>query len=148
VKRLSPHLVIFLLGASVAKALLLLVALAMIVSVARAQAPDTLTSDTARICRSHYATNVRHALTGWQRGGLASQTYRRDSIPAGHAGYVVDHVIPLELGGAYRLTNMRAQRIAAAARKDRVENAFRRAVCRGQLPILAAQDSMRHWRDW
>ncbi len=51
---------------------------------------------------------------------------RQTGYPHGRPGYVVDHVNPLECGGADLPSNMEWQTIAAARAKDRTEVRCRR----------------------
>jgi len=46
---------------------------------------------------------------------------RRTGYPKGRRGYVVDHIIPLECGGADIPSNMEWQTVAEAKIKDRTE---------------------------
>ena len=55
-----------------------------------------------------------------------SQFLRQTGYPHGRPGYVVDHIIPLECGGADSPGNMQWQTIAEAKAKDRTEGNCRR----------------------
>ena len=58
--------------------------------------------------------------------------------------YVMDHVMPLGLGGHPSASaNLRPQRIAEAAAKDIDERRLNRAVCAGRISLPAAQAQMR-----
>ena len=50
-----------------------------------------------------------------------AQFLRQTGYPHGRPGYVVDHIIPLECGGADSPSNMQWQTIAEAKAKDRTE---------------------------
>jgi hypothetical protein len=71
---------------------------------------------------------------------------------AGHAradkrDYRLDHIIPLELGGAPTdANNMQLQTIAESELKDQVEDCLRAAVCAGRLELGVAWQAI--WRDW
>jgi hypothetical protein len=51
---------------------------------------------------------------------------RRTGYPKGRKGYVVDHIVPLECGGADIASNMQWQTVEEAKIKDRSERNFRR----------------------
>lgn len=60
----------------------------------------------------------------------------------------LDHIVPLELGGAaWSWSNLQLQPWAAARRKDRAENGLHRLVCRGQMPLAQARQIMLRWKD-
>lgn len=61
-------------------------------------------------------------------------------------GYVMDHVVPLELGGAPMAPNLRPQPKAEARVKDREENRLHGAVCSGRMTLRDAQAQM--LADW
>jgi hypothetical protein len=51
---------------------------------------------------------------------------RQTGYPHGRPGYVVDHIVPLECGGADTPANMQWQTVAEAKAKDRTERNCRR----------------------
>ena len=55
-----------------------------------------------------------------------AQFLRQSGYPHGRPGYVVDHIVPLECGGADSPGNMQWQTIAEAKAKDRTERNCRR----------------------
>jgi len=55
-----------------------------------------------------------------------TQFLRQTGYPHGRPGYVVDHIVPLECGGADAPSNMQWQTAAAAKAKDRTEGNCRR----------------------
>jgi hypothetical protein len=59
---------------------------------------------------------------------------------------VVDHVIPLELGGRNDLENLQVQDRKSAKEKDRVENFLAREVCLGAISLEEAQRQVQRWR--
>jgi hypothetical protein len=76
---------------------------------------------------------------------------RRSTIDASgrrHPAYQIDHLVPLELGGAPDdVRNLWPQPIAEAKVKDRIEDRLHRAVCRGREPLSAAQRAIvADWR--
>lgn len=75
--------------------------------------------------------------------------YTRYGLPRGHyvdghyvgvrKAYVIDHLIPLELGGANAVTNLWPEPRSEARRKDRVEAKLHAAVCGHRLALRIAQ---------
>jgi hypothetical protein len=55
-----------------------------------------------------------------------SQFLKQSGYPKGRPGYVVDHIVPLECGGADSPSNMQWQTVAQAKIKDRTERNCRR----------------------
>jgi len=85
--------------------------------------------------------NIRKAMAlseDWTRRRLRPFSTRKEhdeqlssfcgktGYPHGRPGYVVDHIIPLECGGADSPSNMQWQTIAEANAKDRTEGNCRR----------------------
>jgi hypothetical protein len=58
----------------------------------------------------------------------------------------VDHIVPLELGGANDLDNLQVQPLEESLEKDRLENDVHHRFCAGELTLEQAQ-SMFH-REW
>lgn len=61
--------------------------------------------------------------------------------------YVVDHIIPLELGGTNDLSNLQPQLKADGRKKDRVENFLASQVRKRRMTVADAQRAILHWRD-
>jgi len=61
-------------------------------------------------------------------------------------GYVIDHLVPLELGGANDVPNLWRQPHNEARAKDRVEDELHDAVCNGRMRLVDEQQ--RIVRDW
>lgn len=96
---------------------------------------------TAEICATKWGLDQRYVTARMKR--LAFQRYR---IPVSRrAGYVIDHWIPRELGGADHLSNLFPQPKAEAKLKDRDENRLHRAVCAGTMTLEAAQKEIVQW---
>jgi hypothetical protein len=74
--------------------------------------------------------------------------YDRYGLPRGsRRGYVIDHLVPLELGGTNAIANLWPQTSAAAHRKDRDEDRLHAEVCAGAISLAAARAEMlRLWR--
>ena len=114
------------------------------------------TRDTATVCQAGYARAIRPKGTQWRR--LKDEVYNAYGLPRGHrstvdaAGrrhpaYEIDHLVPLELGGSPdAVANLWPQPIAAAERKDRVENELHARVCAGSLTMGDAQKAIVN--DW
>lgn len=111
-----------------------------------------MTTDVGLVCTPGYARSVRH-VDGWtraevlQRYGMAMpgsrEAYAADGI-------VVDHLVPLELGGSNDVRNLWPQtghRNGLGARsKDRLERRLHALVCAGEVPITQAQHDIA--ADW
>ncbi|HYL22513.1 MAG TPA: hypothetical protein VEU74_12180 [Gemmatimonadales bacterium] len=95
------------------------------------------TSDTAVVCHRS-TTTVRHTT---QR--MKNAVYAAYGIRAHHEGqYEIDHLIPLELGGADTVANLWPQPAAPVPgfhQKDWLENHLHELVCAGRLELPAAQ---------
>jgi hypothetical protein len=87
------------------------------------------------ICTRGYTSMVRNVSTQTKRAvyveyGIASAQQR---------GYVIDHLIPLEVGGANDIKNLWPQPITDAKSKDELENQMHTAVCAGRISLAEAQ---------
>jgi hypothetical protein len=100
---------------------------------------DILTTDTAKLCRPGYAHTARHVLASTKRA--IERAYHRQP-----GCCEIDHLIPLELGGSNKPSNLWAQPYPDAYAKDSVENWAHRQVCAGQQPIRRVQQQMAS--DW
>jgi hypothetical protein len=63
--------------------------------------------------------------------------------------YVIDHLVPLELGGTNDVANLWPQPVKGpygSKAKDRLEDALKRDVCDGKVRLSAAQRAFRG--DW
>ena len=79
---------------------------------------------------------------------LRDTVYRRYGLRRGfRRGYVIDHFIPLELGGRNDLANLWPQPREQSHRKDRDENRLHDAVCTGSESLADARAEIaRTWR--
>jgi hypothetical protein len=103
-----------------------------------------LTEDVATICARGYARSVRHTAYALKRAVYAEYHVTPQS---GH--YEIDHLIPLDLGGADVAANLwpeSYQTPGAARMKDRLENFLHREVCAGHVPLREAQRAIA--QDW
>lgn len=90
------------------------------------------------ICTRGYATSVRPPLS------YTAPIKRRLLAGRPAIDYQLDHIIPLELGGAPRdLANLWLEPIWEAHIKDHQENALHDAVCAGAVTLRAARAQMR-----
>jgi hypothetical protein len=99
----------------------------------------TLPVTEQQICTPGYATSVR-----------AVTTAEKDAIYAeygitNHTGYVIDHLVSLELGGSNDPSDLWPEPSAEPKRKDVVENALHDAVCNGSMSLADAQAQIRTW---
>ncbi len=100
---------------------------------------------TADVCRPGYARQARSVPASLKRQALAEYGI----VPLPGERFEIDHLVPLELGGANTLANLWPQPYAGAwtaGEKDRLENALHREVCAGQEPLSDAQQEIR--ADW
>jgi len=124
-----------------------------IANIAPSATPGAIaTSSAAAVCRSGYAHRARNVPYR-----VRDAVYLAYGIPRGHRtdgggyvgprrGYVIDHLIPLELGGANDVRNLWPQPRNEARAKDHIEDALHVAVCSGDMPLVDAQ--RRIARDW
>jgi hypothetical protein len=82
----------------------------------------------------HEPTKVRRHVTPATKRAVC----RRAGLPS-CAGYIVDHVVPLSLGGANSLDNLQPQRPAESHAKDLAENRMHRRLCEGEVTLKEAQ---------
>lgn len=96
------------------------------------------------ICATGYTGKVRPPLsvTSPVKGALMSAY----GIKASFSGYELDHLVPLELGGANSISNLWPEIGGSPNPKDTVENRLRREVCAGTLPLAQAQSAIA--ADW
>lgn len=102
--------------------------------------PDvTPATQAATICTPGWTDSVR------PRSSYVA-ALERAMLPAGAdpRAFVMDHVMPLALGGhPSDPGNLRPQPVAEARAKDVLERALGRAVCSGRLSLPEAQARMR-----
>ena len=85
----------------------------------------TATSKSTVSPRSTVAARNSHGRI--KRSASARNAFKKQTgYPHGWKGYVVDHVVPLECGGADAPSNMQWQTVAEAKVKDRTERNCRR----------------------
>jgi hypothetical protein len=92
---------------------------------------------TTTICRVGYTKTIRNVSTATK-----SQVYATYRIPqASKRLYVIDHLVPLEVGGANTITNLWPELKADAKRKDQVEGELHAQVCSGAEDLTTAQQA-------
>ena len=104
-------------------------------------------SDASDVCRPFYGRrHPRHVSTQLKHRVYVEYfgSYRR--------GYVIDHLVPREIGGADDIRNLWPQPRTESTIKDGIENRARVEVCFEHRPLADAQQAfMRDWRsagDW
>jgi hypothetical protein len=95
------------------------------------------------ICRSGYTDTVRppESQTEAFKFNEAEPAYGQHDVHG-----ELDHLVPLELGGANDAANLWVEAGSIPNPKDRVENALNDAVCAGRMSLRAAQRKIA--RDW
>ena len=106
---------------------------------------EVLTTDLSKICQSGYTKTVRHT-----SGKLKQFIYREYGINPRGGHYEVDHLIPLEIGGADVANNLWPESYDTkpwnAHVKDRLENFLHEEACAGRISIEQAQKEIAE--DW
>ena len=91
-----------------------------------------------QICGPGYSKAHRHVTYA-----LRDRIYDRDGLPRGsRRGYVIDHRIPIEIGGSNDPSNLFAQPRSEAKRKDRLEDRLHSDVCSGHTTLADARAAM------
>lgn len=100
-------------------------------------------------------TPGRIAQSDKDRGGVTvemeQKVFARYRLPwAGRAAFKIDHLIPLELGGADTIDNLWPQRLRARPygpdRKELLTEVFLQRIAKRQMTLEEAQEQIR--RDW
>ena len=100
------------------------------------QAREVLSNTTKeQICVAGYTKTVRPNSTKiakWELAHLQVGQLAKD--------YVVDHIVPLEVGGAPMGNNLQLQTYADSKAKDLIEHKAHRDLCAGRITLQQAQD--------
>jgi hypothetical protein len=105
------------------------------------------TTNVGEIC-SHGTRELRH----WSRERDDRILAEYGLPPGPHPQFEIDHLVPLELGGADEDLNLwpeprrSIESIWSAERKDELENRLRGLVCSGELDVREAQKAIAD--DW
>jgi hypothetical protein len=111
---------------------------------AHATPGDVRSHSRAELCAPSFRAGAyRHTGAALKRRVCALYGIRR-RCPG--KSYELDHLVPLELGGADVAANLWPQPIAEARVKDKLENALHRAVCKGSISLGEAQRCIA--KDW
>jgi hypothetical protein len=87
------------------------------------------------ICRKGYASSIRNVTSATKQ-----QVFAAYGVPkARERLYVIDHLVPLEVGGANIVANLWPEPKAESKVKDKEEDALHDDVCRGALALGDAQ---------
>jgi hypothetical protein len=113
-----------------------------------------VTQDTINntICsKSGWASDVRRKSVSWMQTRKRELLQQREGyrfIGAG-AFFQLDHIVPIELGGAATDdSNVALQPIGEATCKDGVEHCLRAKVCKGEVSLAEAQKAIAgNWQD-
>lgn len=100
-----------------------------------------------KICAPGYSTSSYRppeSQTERFKYGEAYPAYGLPDIPGTHSE--LDHLIPLELGGANDAANLWPETGSIPNPKDQVEFALHDAVCSGQVTLQRARTAIAH--DW
>jgi hypothetical protein len=104
--------------------------------------PGDIKTDTMEIvCPTNYGERAKTVNPSVQQEVFNSygQVYPND-------GYVIDHLIPVELGGSSDPKNLWPQKKEEARKKDIAETYLRRLVCDGGYSLPQAQYDIK--KDW
>lgn len=95
------------------------------------------------ICKSGYTDEVRPSSS--QTDKAKKMLYPHYGVPTGTTSEL-DHLVSLELGGSNDVANLWPEVGKIPNPKDKVENDLHRAVCSGQVTLVAAQQAIAS--DW
>jgi hypothetical protein len=110
--------------------------------------PDTVQTT---ICVAGYTATIRppYSETSKAKAALIAREHPGDPMSA----WILDHIVPLEGGGApgsaTDLRNFMLQAPAESHVKDRLEDEMRDDICSGRVPLHTAQVAMADgWQDY
>ncbi|MCC9310087.1 hypothetical protein LN042_23970 [Kitasatospora sp. RB6PN24] len=103
-------------------------------------APDTIK---ATICAPGWSKAARPPTS--VTGPIKAERIRAYATPLPAKSVALDHLLPIELGGATSTANLWPQNYRGlfnAHDKDRLEDYLHQAVCSGKMPLRAAQEAI------
>jgi hypothetical protein len=87
------------------------------------------------ICRRGYTKAIRNVSRDTER-----KVFTEYGIPrSGQRSYVIDHLVPLEVGGSNEIKNLWPQPKNESKSKDKLESQMHTRVCKGTISVPAAQ---------
>jgi hypothetical protein len=95
----------------------------------------TQSNVSSTICTRGYSSTVRNVSTQTKHGIYAAYGIPRSQ----QRNYVIDHLVPLEVGGANDPKNLWPEPKADAKVKDKLENQMHASVCNGGITLTLAQ---------
>lgn len=101
------------------------------------------------ICASGWTSKERRKAASWLQSKKRELLSRREGYgwPGAGAVFQLDHMVPIELGGAVEDDcNVALQWIGEAICKDGVEHCLAAKVCKGEIPLDVAQKAIAD--DW
>jgi hypothetical protein len=99
---------------------------------------------TTQICVSRYSASVREVPSSLKERVFAAYGINA----AARSGYVIDHLIALELGGSNDIKNLWPQPTGGGSDKDAIENKLHGLLCNNKLSLSDAQAAVTHWDVW
>lgn len=100
---------------------------------------------TATVCKAGWATSVRPAQSVTEP--LKRQLYGQEHRTGGLAAWQLDHIVPLELGGAPEATsNLWLEPAVQAAVTDHEENRLHSDLCAGRITLAQARHRIVAWK--
>lgn len=96
----------------------------------------------AKLCNANFHTGTVRNVTESTKKKVCAAYRETKGCPG--AGFEIDHLISIELGGSNDITNLWPQPVDSANvigfhTKDKLENQLHRMVCSGQITLPAAQ---------
>ena len=87
-----------------------------------------------QVCVAGYSKTIRPSvaqIASWKRKHIGHLVW---------SDYVVDHIVPLAVGGSPMGANLQLQTLPASKAKDVLENKAHRDLCSGRISLQQAQE--------